>query len=232
MAAAPTIAAPPQPNPLQLHEPAGPAGMPLHGGMGGGGPYGHPMGMPPPPGGPPFFGGVPTAPAPTIANTRVASQPGKKIGVVRQAAGQRWVDTTLSEWPENDFRIFVGNLGNEVSDAVLTAAFQKFPTFQKAKVVRYAHNGKSKGYGFASFGDMIEGTKVLREMDGKYIGNRPVQLRKGNVDERTVTDKKGRARTREVTIKEPRPQKPRLDGDQGMFGGGRGRGRGNHPPRW
>lgn len=58
----------------------------------------------------------------------------------------------------------------QVSDAVLTAAFQKFPTFQKAKVVRYAHNGKSKGYGFASFGDMIEGTKVLREMDGKYIG--------------------------------------------------------------
>lgn len=53
---------------------------------------------------------------------------------------------------------------------MLTAAFQRFPTFQKAKVVRYAHNGKSKGYGFVSFGDTIEGAKVLREMQGKYVG--------------------------------------------------------------
>lgn len=29
----------------------------------------------------------------------------------------------------------------QVSDAVLTAAFQKFPSFQKAKVVRHSHNG-------------------------------------------------------------------------------------------
>lgn len=29
----------------------------------------------------------------------------------------------------------------QVSDAVLISAFQKFPSFQKAKVVRYSHNG-------------------------------------------------------------------------------------------
>ena len=53
--------------------------------------------------------GVPTAPtAAPVGPT------GKKVGVVREAAGQRWVDPTLLEWPENDFRIFVGNLGNEV----------------------------------------------------------------------------------------------------------------------
>jgi hypothetical protein len=57
-----------------------------------------------------------------------------------------------------------------VSDAVLTAAFQRFPTFQKAKVVRYAHSGKTKGYGFVSFGDMAEGAKVVKEMQGKYVG--------------------------------------------------------------
>lgn len=167
------------------------------------------------PGGAPggFFSVVPT--------TKAAASAGKRVGIVRAAAGERWVDPTLTEWPENDYRIFVGNLGNEVSDAVLTAAFQRFPTFQKAKVVRYKHNGKSKGYGFASFGDITEGAKVLKEMQGKYVGNRPVQLRR-STDERTVTDKKGRARTREVTIKEPRPKRQEVDHGQQrpMFGGG------------
>ena len=36
------------------------------------------------------------------------------------------------------------------------------------------------GFGFASFGDPIEGAKALREMDGKYIGNRPCKLRKSS----------------------------------------------------
>lgn len=187
-----------------------------------------PLGMPPPPrpfgvpggpsGGPlPFFphgpGGVPTAAHPLGVPTAPTAAPvgptGKKVGVVREAAGQRWVDPTLLEWPENDFRIFVGSLGNEVTDAVLAAAFQRFPTFQKAKVIRYSHNGKSKGYGFVSFGDQIEGVRVIKEMNGKYVGNRPVQLRKSQTDERTVTDRKGQARMRE--IKEPKAKKPRTE---------------------
>ncbi|KAK3246366.1 hypothetical protein CYMTET_44091 [Cymbomonas tetramitiformis] len=51
----------------------------------------------------------------------------------RTAAGERWVDDTLAEWPENDHRIFVGDLGNEVNDDVLAKAFVKFASFAKAK---------------------------------------------------------------------------------------------------
>lgn len=108
MAAAPIIAAPPQPNQMEFQEPAGPSGMPRPPFMPG---YGGPASMPPMGGGAPPFLGVPTAPG----TTTVAAVGGKKVGVVRAAAGQRWVDTTLAEWPENDYRIFVGNLGNEVS---------------------------------------------------------------------------------------------------------------------
>ena len=43
------------------------------------------------------------------------------------------------------------------------------------------------GFGFVSFTDTIEGVKALREMDGKYIGNRPCKLRKSTWDERTNT---------------------------------------------
>lgn len=55
------------------------------------------------------------------------------------------IDPGLLEWPENDFRIFVGDLGNETNDEVLTKAFQKYPTFNKAKVVRDKKSNKTKG---------------------------------------------------------------------------------------
>lgn len=37
-----------------------------------------------------------------------------------------WEDATLADWPDNDYRLFCGNLGNEVSDEVLANAFRKF----------------------------------------------------------------------------------------------------------
>ena len=55
------------------------------------------------------------------------------------------VDPNLLEWPENDFRIFVGDLGNETNDEVLNKAFARFPTFNKAKVVRDKKTNKTKG---------------------------------------------------------------------------------------
>lgn len=73
----------------------------------------------------------------------------KTNAVPRAAAGQKWYDATLSEWPENDFRIFVGDMGNEVNDDILTKAFTKYATFQKAKIVRDKHSNKSKGMLFS-----------------------------------------------------------------------------------
>ena len=69
----------------------------------------------------------------------------KSKAVFRSAAGQKWWDPTLTEWPENDFRIFVGDMGNEVNDDILTKAFTKYASFQKAKIVRDKHSNKSKG---------------------------------------------------------------------------------------
>ena len=130
----------------------------------------------------------------------------------RKAGGEVWWDPTLTEWPPNDFRIFVGDMGNEVNDDVLTKAFNKYSSFAKARIVRDKHSNKSKGaplelllstcscwlalwteafctiatgYGFVSLLDPIEGARALREMNGKYIGNRPCKLRKSNWAERT-----------------------------------------------
>jgi hypothetical protein len=61
-------------------------------------------------------------------------------------------------------------LSAQVTDALLISAFSKYSSFNKAKVVRFPHNNKTKGYGFVSLSDNEEGAKVLREMQGKYIG--------------------------------------------------------------
>jgi len=108
--------------------------------------------------------------------------------ITRTVAGQTWKDPTLEEWPEDDFRVFIGDLGNEVNDDVLSHAFQKYPSFQKSRVVRDGRSGKSKGYGFVSFKDPWDMTKALREMQGKYVGNRPIKVRKSTVQERMVTE--------------------------------------------
>ena len=108
-----------------------------------------------------------------------SEQPKRKRNHIREAGGTRWVDNSLDEWPKDDFRIFVGNLGWEVNDEVLSKAFQsRYASFQRAKVVRDKKMNKVRGYGFVSFSDFVEGARALKEMDGKYIGNRPVKLSK------------------------------------------------------
>ncbi|KAH7700057.1 RNA recognition motif containing protein [Aphelenchoides avenae] len=103
---------------------------------------------------------------------------------VRTGGGQVWEDPSLADWDPNDFRIFCGDLGNEVSDELLAKAFRKYPSFQKAKVVRDNRTNKSKGYGFVSFKHQDDFIRAMREMDGKYVGNRPIKLRKSNWKDR------------------------------------------------
>jgi RNA recognition motif-containing protein len=54
-------------------------------------------------------------------------------------------------------------------------------------VVRDGRTNKSKGYGFVSFRDPWDMTKALREMNGKYVGNRPMKVRKSTAADRMVT---------------------------------------------
>ena len=46
--------------------------------------------------------------------------------------------------------------------------------------------GKTKGYGFVSFRDPEDFIKAMREMNGKYVGNRPIKLRKSSWKDRQV----------------------------------------------
>ncbi|CAL5406928.1 unnamed protein product [Camellia sinensis] len=117
----------------------------------------------------------------------------KKKAIPRKAAGQNWEDPTLTEWPEmlevlegflagdvamwfggfcgdmvmrtDDYRLFCGDLGNEVNDDVLSKAFSRFPSFNMARVVRDKRTGKTKGYGFVSFANPLDLAAALKEMN-------------------------------------------------------------------
>lgn len=121
---------------------------------------------------------------------------------VRAAGGTVWQDDSLLEWDpskkayivfiffsvvltfhyvSDDYRIFCGDLGNDVTDEVLARVFGKFPSFQKAKVIRDHRSNKTKGFGFVSFKDPVDFTRAMREMNGRNntstFENQVVRLR-------------------------------------------------------
>jgi len=97
---------------------------------------------------------------------------------LRAVAGDVWVDPLLDEWPDNDYRIMVTNLGNDANDALLYATFKHYPSVGKVRVVRDKQTNKARGYGFVSFLAPLEMARALREMDGKHCGSRPMNLKR------------------------------------------------------
>jgi RNA recognition motif-containing protein len=97
----------------------------------------------------------------------------------------------------------VGDLSNDVNDNTLNNAFAKYPSYCKCKVVRDRLSMKvsphclsppllafrtnylpiprfasQARYGFIAFSDPEDYLKAWKEMDGKYVGNRPIRLMK------------------------------------------------------
>jgi RNA recognition motif-containing protein len=113
---------------------------------------------------------------------------------VRTGGGTQWTDSSLLEWDPSHFRIFVGNLAGEVTDESLLKAFSRWPSVQKARVIRDKRTTKSKGFGFVSFSDGDEFFQAAREMQGKYIGSHPVSIKRSTTEIKAVVpkDKKGK----------------------------------------
>ncbi len=116
--------------------------------------------------------------------------PSRKRPLKRMAAGEVWVDETLSDWPEDDFRIFVGDLAPDAAEHELVDAFGKYKSFNMARIVKDKNSGKCRGYGFVSFASPDDMVKALKEMNGKYVGSRPVKLKKSNWQKRNLSGKR------------------------------------------
>ncbi|XP_036322602.1 RNA-binding protein 42 [Rhagoletis pomonella] len=119
---------------------------------------------------------------------------------IRVAGGSVWEDASLADWPDDDFRIFCGDLGNDVNDEVLTRTFNKYPSFQRARVIRDKRTGKSKGFGFVSFREPADFIRAMKEMDGRYVGSRPIKLRKSTWRQRSLDVVKKKEREKQLLL--------------------------------
>ena len=150
-----------------------------------------------------------------------ASRPGvphageKRSRALRTGAGKVWVDESMQDWPDNDFRIFVSNLTQEVTDEMLWRAFNEFESLAKVRVcagwlagwlagwacsqmtrpdlvsrpqVLKNYEGKCKGIGFVSFIDHRQGLKAMRAKQGAWIGSRPCKLQRSTQQQRSMAD--------------------------------------------
>lgn len=128
-----------------------------------------------------------TAPAERkSAKNRPAPPPPPAPHTVRSAAGEVWQDPTLADWDPStciatpsaarnsrpaaildDFRIFVGDLGPDVTDSMLHHAFAPFGSITKTRVIRDKRTHKSRGFGFVGFREPQDFLHALKEMNGK-----------------------------------------------------------------
>ena len=127
-----------------------------------------------------------------LAGSSTIGKVKKPKKILRAAGGTSWEDQSLAEWDPEDYRVFCGDIGNDMTDELLTSTFEKYPSFVKAKVIRDKRTHKSKGYGFISFKDPQDYAKAIKEWDGKYLGNRPIKLRKSNWKDRLIDTRKSK----------------------------------------
>jgi hypothetical protein len=145
-----------------------------------------PVGPPPPPPPPPPLPPLPPGNAPNLNGMNHNDNKQPKKPVKRMAAGKVWVDATLDEWPENDFRIFCGNLDASVTDAQLHDHFAtKYASLAKVKVVKDGA-GQPKGFGFVSFLQPLDCAKAIREMDQTWLGSRPIRVKRSDWQDRNL----------------------------------------------
>ena len=94
-----------------------------------------------------------------MARTGKHRPPGKRETVIRKGNGKTWEDPTLLDWDPSEFsshgygdrdligdwilgsylewfRLFVGDVSNDVNERTLDSAFDKYPSYCKCKVVR------------------------------------------------------------------------------------------------
>jgi hypothetical protein len=111
---------------------------------------------------------------------------GKQKRHLRTAAGKTWEDPSLADWPDDDFRIWVGQLGPECKDALLEQVFSKYPSFNMARAAIDKRSGECRGFGFVSFADPMEMVRAMRENEGKYCGTRRMRIKRSDDKKRDV----------------------------------------------
>ena len=75
------------------------------------------------------------------------------------------------------YSVFVGDLSQEVTDYILLTTFQqRYASVKGAKVIMDPNTNQSKGFGFVKFSEESDMIGAMDEMNGQYVGSRPVKV--------------------------------------------------------
>jgi len=73
-------------------------------------------------------------------------------------------------------KLYVGNLGYDVSGADLQQLFAGHGTVDSADVITDRGTGQSKGFGFVEMSSDAEASAAIAALDGKDIGGRTIKV--------------------------------------------------------
>ena len=77
---------------------------------------------------------------------------------------------------EETFNLFVGDLNVDVNDATLADTFKEFPSFIQAHVMWDMQSGRSRGYGFVSFGQQEQAQLAMETKQGFELNGRALRI--------------------------------------------------------
>ncbi len=100
-------------------------------------------------------------------------------------------------------KLYVGNLGYDVTDNDLAKLFEPHGTVQSAQVIMDRDTGRSKGFGFVEMKTTQEGQAAIAALNGQMVGGRALTVNEA----RPKTEGGGRGGS----------------GGRGGYGGGGGR---------
>jgi len=73
-------------------------------------------------------------------------------------------------------KLYVGNLGYNVTSTELEQLFTPHGTVQSAQVIEDRDAGRSKGFGFVEMGSDEEATKAITALNGQMHGERALTV--------------------------------------------------------
>ena len=73
-------------------------------------------------------------------------------------------------------KLFVGNLSWDTTDDSLAALFATYGTVISAVVIKDKQTNRSKGYGFVEMEDDDAADKAMKEMNGKDLDGRAINV--------------------------------------------------------
>ncbi len=80
-------------------------------------------------------------------------------------------------------KLYVGNLGYQVSSADLNQMFSQYGAVQSAKVIEDRDNGRSKGFGFVEMSSASEAQAAISGLDGHEHDGRSLTVNEAKARE-------------------------------------------------